>query len=604
MFRFILLLVFLTSFSCSETIIEPKMEQLDNFLFEYLHDKEQQITIQTIQNMKFDKKTSNKFNFGYLEGDVWFKLILYNQSQKRDFILYLSESFFNEINFFEYHQENWQRESSGLAIFLKNANKKDINPSFNFIIEPQAQKTIYIQIHTKPHSKGVSYGEFKIFTQQAFIYENIFGNHMFYLFYFGTLFFILIFTIFLFIALKDSIYIYYSCYIFFTAIYVLSYSGLAYHLGLAEWIRELNTSVPLFTIFFAFFSTKFLNTKFYLPFIDKILNSILILLTLSIPLILLDYDPFFNIITKGTTLLTPLLIYASIYVFIKGHTEVKYYIVALIVYMISIITLSLMTQGFIENSDVHHYVFIYGSYFEIVFFSFVLTTRFHNIQNEIITIKVKNEQILEAKIKERTSEIRGLLKEKELLLREVYHRVKNNFQMVIGLLWIEASQEKSKEHKSSFLELINRIKSMSLVHHYLLDSNTYSKIESKEYLSKIIEETEHIYSEQNIHIEKDIDPCILEIDQAMALAVIINEVLTNAVKHYPQEGICSIQFSFKKENHYITLVIKDNGSGFSKNKEKQGFGLKLIEQFSKKLKSSNIQFSFDTGTTFRLSFRL
>jgi two-component sensor histidine kinase len=369
-------------------------------------------------------------------------------------------------------------------------------------------------------------------------------------------------------------------------------------------IKKLNISVPLFIIFFTFFSTKFLNTRLYLPLIDKISNVALILLMLTIPLIILDYDPWFNIITRSATLLTPLLIYASIYVFIKGHTQVKYYIIALVVYMVSMVMLSLVTQGLITNSDINHYAFVYGSYFEILFFSFVLANRFHNIQNEIFIIKEKNEQVLEAKVKERTTKIGGLLKEKELLLREVYHRVKNNFQMVIGLLWIEASQEKSKEHKSSFLELINRIKSMSLVHQYLLDSNTYTEIESEEYLLKIIEETEQIYSKKSIFIEKEIDHCILDIDQAMALAVIVNEILTNAVKYHNQESICHIQFSFKKVNENITLTIQDNGLGFTNSENNQSFGLKLVEQFAKKLNSSTIEFSFDIGTKFVLSFEL
>jgi len=623
MFRVILILLSFISFSLSETtsesetlvpnitrlkpsvptFLEKNREQLENFSLHYYHDKEQKLNIDTIQDIKFDKQTSNKFTFGYLTGDIWFKLTLRNQSQNSNFIFYLTESFFHEVNFFEAHQNSWTKQSSGLELFLKNSDRKNINPSFSFTIEPQSSKTFYIQFHTKPHTKGVSYGEFKIFTQQAFSYQNIFSDHLLYLFYFGTLFFILLFNLFLFIVLKDSIYIYYVGYIFFTAVYVLSYSGLIYPMGLAPWRDEFSISILLFAIFFTFFLTKLLNTKFYLPWIDRILHFSLITSIVSIPLILLYYDPWFNIITKGVTLLIPLLIYASIYLFIKGHISVKYYIVALVVYLLSMISLSLMTQGLIENSDMNHYAFIYGSYFEIIFFAFVLANRFYNIQNEIIMIKEQNEQILEAKVKNRTIKIRGLLKEKELLLREVYHRVKNNFQMVIGLLWIEASSNKNSEREQAFLELINRIKSMSLIHQYLLDSNTYSEIQSEEYLLKIIEETEQIYSKHNIRIDKEIDHCILEMNQAMALAVIVNEVLTNAVKHYHQQKKCHIYFSLKKQNSDIIMTIKDNGLGFLPNEHSNGFGLKMIKQFAKKLKYSHFEFSFDGGTKFVLSFK-
>ena len=604
MLRFILTLIFVLTFSYPNSIIEPNIEEIDTFLLEYYHDKEQKLNINSIQNIEFNKKTSNRFNFGYLTGDIWFKLTLDNQSENRGFIFYLTESFFNEVNFFKFQKEHWQKESSGLSLFLKNGDKKDINPLFNFTIEPHSQKTFYIQFHTKPYSRGVSYGKFKIFTQKEFRFQTIFNDKLLYIFYFGTLTFIMIFNLFLFIVLKDSIYIYYTGYIFFTMVYILSYSGFVYHLGLASWIRELNISVPLLIIFFTFFSTKFLNTKLYLPLIDKILTKLLIFLIMMMPLIIFSYDPWFNIINNVVLIFAPLLFYASIYIFIKGHTTVKYYILALIVYLVSLSILCLMTQGLISNSDVNHYALVYGSYFEIVFFSFVLAKRFYKIQREIILIKVKNEQVLETKVKNRTIKITELLKEKELLLKEVYHRVKNNFQMVIGLLWIEASSDKNSEHKQSFLELIGRIKSMSMVHQYLLDSNTYAKIESEEYLLKIIEETEQIYSKKNIHIEKEIDHCTLDIDQAMALSVIVNEVLTNAVKHHNQQTICDIQFSFKKENENIRLSIEDNGLGFTYNEETQGFGLKMIKQFSKKLKSSNIKFNFKNGTEFMLSFKL
>jgi hypothetical protein len=141
MFKF---LIFFISFSFAEVTLKDGIEQLDNFSLEYFHDKEQKLNIKTIQNIKFDKNTSNKFTFGYLTGDIWFRLTLYNQSQNSNFFFYLTESFFNEVNFFEPYQEGWQKQSSGLSLFFKNGNKKDINPSFAFIVEPQTKKTFYI----------------------------------------------------------------------------------------------------------------------------------------------------------------------------------------------------------------------------------------------------------------------------------------------------------------------------------------------------------------------------------------------------------------------------------------------------------------------------
>lgn len=196
-----------------------------------------------------------------------------------------------------------------------------------------------------------------------------------------------------------------------------------------------------------------------------------------------------------------------------------------------------------------------------------------------------------------TSRITELLKEKELLLREVYHRVKNNFQIVISLLSLDSPHENEEERN---FDIINRIKSMSLIHEYLLDSKKFSQIKSREYLLRIINENQKL----NINIDSKIDSCILNIDQAMALGIITNEVLNNALKHHPEKNRCIISLNFKKSKNFITLTIKDNGLGFIPPKYTESFGLEMINEFTSKLKSSNIEFIKNNGTTFILKFEL
>ncbi len=184
----------------------------------------------------------------------------------------------------------------------------------------------------------------------------------------------------------------------------------------------------------------------------------------------------------------------------------------------------------------------------------------------------------------RTNEIKTLLDDKNLLLKEVYHRVKNNFQIVISMLSLELGKHKGTERRSSFLELINRIKSMSMVHQFLYDSDKLSQIQSEDYLLKIIKEVKKVYEKRTINIISNIDSYILSIDEAMVLGIIANEVLNNSIKHH-NTSICNISLELKKMNNTVHLIIKDNGIGFiyQKKNKTDGLGLKLIEQFSKKL---------------------
>ncbi len=349
----------------------------------------------------------------------------------------------------------------------------------------------------------------------------------------------------------------------------------------------------------------------------------MIILSFLILLTVIDYDKWFEITILFATLFAPLLIIIPVYVLLKGNKEMRYYIIGIVIYVISTIIISLMTNGVIENSDFNHYFFVVGSYVEIVFFSFVLADRFNTtqkekikFQKELISIKNSNEQILQKRVEERTEkiveinrELKEVAQEREYLLKEVHHRVKNNFQVIISLLSIEASKEKNRHHKGFLMELKNRIKSISHIHKYLLDSGEFNKIESREYFEEIVGEIEMTYRSQNINIDKKIDSYILTIQEAMAIGVIVNELLANAIKHHPdrynQEKNCNIFISFRVSDNSITLVVQDDGLGFDIDKiSRNGIGLDLLRQFSRKLYKGEIRdnFSFDNGTKFELSW--
>ncbi len=250
----------------------------------------------------------------------------------------------------------------------------------------------------------------------------------------------------------------------------------------------------------------------------------------------------------------------------------------------------------------------------------MLSNRFHvmkddkiNAQCELLNLKDKNEIYLQQEITQRTKKITDINKElievateKELLLKEVCHRVKNNFQMVIGMLSIEANKDKNEQHRNSFIELTNRIKSMSYIHQYIYDSNKISNIESKSYILKLIDETIRMYDKRTTHINANIDECVLSMNEALAIGVIVSEILSNSIKHHNTKNRCIIDVNFNASNGHIILSLQDNGLGFSpelKNSS-EGLGIKLIYQFARKLKNSKIEYIFKNGTKFVLSFEL
>lgn len=611
MFRLLGLLIFgFIIVLKAEVIITDDIQRVENFELEYYYDSDKNQTIESIQSVEFKQKTSNVFTFGFISGNSWFRLRVTNKSQTDRFVFQLIEPFFQRIYFYELNDDTYKRQKAGLKFYQKDKNPKYLTPIFDFDIEPNATKTIYIQFAPDAKTAGSSFGRFTLSTQSGFNSRSLLGYYLFYFFFLGTMSIIVIFYMFLYIKFRDIVYLYYGLYIVFLSIYVTIYSGLIHHFGLALWYRELSLAMPLFVIFLILFSIHFLKLKIYLPKIYKLLKLIAFIFFISLPYMLYDYSHWIATVGVSTIFIAPISALSAIYVVYKGHSEAKFYLVGILFYIGALTVLPLMSKGVIPHTTFTHYAFSIFSYIEIIFFSLVLVKRFYATQNdkirlqsELLKIQKNNEKILENRVKKRTNKVNQLLAEKEVLLKEVYHRVKNNFHMAISLLWIEYENQKDEEQKSTLLELMNRIKSMALINQYLLGMNAYSQINASEYLTRIIQEIEKSYSDKLLYIEYEIDEFILSPDDALSLGIIINELLTNAIKHH-QDNSCHIQIEcFIKDNEVI-LMIEDNGDGFDIEESSDSFGLELIDEFSNKLNASKQTFSFESGTRFELCFAL
>jgi two-component sensor histidine kinase len=171
--------------------------------------------------------------------------------------------------------------------------------------------------------------------------------------------------------------------------------------------------------------------------------------------------------------------------------------------------------------------------------------------------------------------------------------------MVTAFLWFESKKE---GNENRFAELINRIKAMSLIHEYLCNSKDLSHINTQEYLEEMLKTIVKTYHNSKVTIQTNVEKIRLEFDHVMSLGIILNEVISNSIKHHPKtEPIVLKLFCFKK-NHHIVVQIQDNGKGFDFNQQNLGFGLRLIKDFTKKLPHATYTFYQKEGTLFELIF--
>lgn len=193
------------------------------------------------------------------------------------------------------------------------------------------------------------------------------------------------------------------------------------------------------------------------------------------------------------------------------------------------------------------------------------------------------------RIKEENLVLQQSNREKETLLKEIHHRVKNNLQIISSLLRLQAHTIDDETVKSIFDVSLNRISSMATVHEMLYRSSEYSKIDYKEYLHTLINSLiDTISDQQSIQFQIEVEDVVFTIETAVPLGLLMNEILTNSIKHAfksGENGIIYIRIKATKDDHFI-LEIGDNGSGIQQtddDKKNETLGLSLIDSLAEQL---------------------
>ena len=208
-------------------------------------------------------------------------------------------------------------------------------------------------------------------------------------------------------------------------------------------------------------------------------------------------------------------------------------------------------------------------------------------------------------------EIERRIDEKEMLLREVRHRVKNNLQTVSSLLNLQAKNSGNEQIKDLVKGSQNRVISMAMIHEMLYLRSNLSKIEFKPYVQEL---TEYLVKSvkgrsKNVTINIDIPDIELGIDTAIPLGLLINEAVTNSLKYaFMGHDNGQIGITMKKEpapNTY-NLQLTDNGIGFSEKldfRNSKSLGLKLIHNLARQLKGSGKRLHTEKGTNYCITFQ-
>jgi len=205
-------------------------------------------------------------------------------------------------------------------------------------------------------------------------------------------------------------------------------------------------------------------------------------------------------------------------------------------------------------------------------------------------------------------QLQASLEEKEVLLKEIHHRVKNNLQVISSLLHLQAPLLRDEHDRALFQESQQRVKTMSLIHEKLYRSDNLSQIDAKEYITTLVHDIYHSYASSTAAVTLNIDIAKVywDIDIAIPCGLIINELVTNAVKYaFPKgTGTITVILSAFSDAQKI-LQVSDNGIGLPQEfslDNPDSLGLELVRGLTEEQLHAELIVERDTGTTFRIIF--
>ncbi len=224
----------------------------------------------------------------------------------------------------------------------------------------------------------------------------------------------------------------------------------------------------------------------------------------------------------------------------------------------------------------------------------------------LIYFQFKQKQKSNTLLTDKNAVIENALHERETLLKEIHHRVKNNLQIISSLLSLQSKSLSDSAAQGAIAESRNRVKSMSLIHEQLYQEDTISGVQMNDYINRLVSSLSSSYGldTERVNLRIEVENILLDVDSAIPLGLIVNELVSNSMKYaFPEQRTGSILISLKDTASELLLLVKDNGVGMDASKNSnQSFGLSMVNSLMRKLKAEMTIIS-QAGTSVEITIK-
>ena len=546
-------------------------------------------------------------SFGYdPDFDVWIKFKLTNNTNKTlNKIIEYNNPLTTHIEFYQQKNNKYMKKYEG-AFFI-DKERRSLNPIFNIELNANETKVYYLKVSSCITTLII---KLNLWEEKYFLKKEM-KNQLVLTLFFGAMSLLVLYNLLVYFFIKDISYLYYvlyimgimihhSMYVGMTPLYILSQEYTKYLFHFATVI----VSFPVIAL--AFLTKYFLQTKKY-PKWNKILHILLVLTFISILFFtyIQDHNSFRSVIPAVLFIyLTCLTIYASM----KNNRQASIVLFGWGMLFVAGVSMYFSSLGIYNIYDYVPYIIEGVLICEALIFSIALTDKIKQLQkkkNEANMELILQKEIETVKlthiVNKKTHNLRIALDEKELLLKELNHRVKNNMQTIVSLIRLQSKKIKNEKIKEMFSTIQNRINAMSHLHELLYSQDNIAYINGYDYFSLVVNELQKTYDNEikiNLKIETN-----LKVEQALYCGLIVNEMITNSFKYAFPNDIGKIDIYLSQIDERYILKIEDNGIGYDNTKNTNTLGLVLINTLSVEQLDGTIEVNSTDGVRVKITWK-
>ena len=596
---FLLFFLLLASLNARTIIINENSSAIDVLsMSEVYVDKTNSLSKEDVTSQNFQTNVHSEINLGIApDSALWIRFTLKNDSnQSIKKILEYANPETEDLYFFD----NDKVVLDGM--FHHQGKRTTINPIFTIELNPQQESTYYVRAHCKI---STLIAKLTLYNELDFLHSD-YKHTIFIFIFFAVITTLFLYNFMLFIFTKDITYFYYILYLSTMMFFESVYLGVAQLYFFTDAISVFVTkgtigyiSILLFPMIL--FTMSFLNSKRF-----KRLHLILKSYLYVLPVVsILSFDNFFFDLNV-MVIFFPLaftLIFTAIYALRAGVKEALYYLVG---WSMLIISLTLSVYESIGEGANIPYMNEVAFMLEAFMFSIALAHRIKIISQakrdadvKLIEFQREEKELLQTLVQKKTQDLQDSLEEKEILYKELNHRVKNNIQMILSLIKLQIGTTRVKTTQEELRVTKNRIESIAHLYEILhlngnsenFDTLTYYKSIVKTIQTNFAVDVEVIYD-----VKYDVD-----VHSSIYCGLIINELVTNSFKYaFVKSGTIKIS-SYKREDE-IYLVVEDDGSGFEMKKN-SSLGLTIVQTLAQQQLKGSLNVNSDQGTKTTIRWR-